>query len=516
MRLPLLLLLLLGFVAASGIFTSNPQQPTTALTDQVALALQIIVSLMIVMVVVAAAVYVGGMFFGAETRARATTWAHGMIAAVVLSAVMIAAVYVLLPGFFSGSISDFDIVQKIIELKNTAASVLAALIVVLLVLAGAVYAAGQIFGGATRAQAAGWANGLIAASIVAAVIYVLLSYILPQFESTFFSGTRLGLYGSVIIPIVFFVAFFILITYMLSKVFKVPEWEAYLSIELSNLMNSFLIVIFVFALFAVGEVVALMITGGGAASPPQAAIAYMQGTVADSALRATIDVYKINACTSILSTFSRRIGEFVLTQTYKVFPGIDTFVSITNVLGMTLLTLYNTAEVQAAILHVADAIMIPFILPAGLILRFFPPTRDAGAFLIALSFGFQFVFPVTYLINKQIYTDIGARPYNAPGEAPTILINSLCGPFKYGVAGYLFNPSANPIYGLIPGGSVIGNALSKIVSEGLLNAVSMAEFIPILRHIAALSLLALFMPALSMMVTIAFINAMTKFIVAKV
>ncbi|MEW6721804.1 MAG: hypothetical protein AB1324_00925, partial [Candidatus Micrarchaeota archaeon] len=66
------------------------------------------------------------------------------------------------------------------------------------------------------------------------------------------------------------------------------------------------------------------------------------------------------------------------------------------------------------------------------------------------------------------------------------------------------------------GGQIIGNALARIFSEGLLNAVSMAEFIPIMRHVAALSLLTLFIPALSMMVTIAFINAMTKFIVAKV
>ena len=85
----------------------------------------------------------------------------------------------------------------------------------------------------------------------------------------------------------------------------------------------------------------------------------------------------------------------------------------------------------------------------------------------------------------------------------------------YGVAGFLFNPSANPIFGLIPGGAAVGTMLSRIVSEGLLNAVSMSEFIPIMRHLASLSLLAIFMPALSMMVTIAFINSMTKFIVSK-
>jgi hypothetical protein len=285
---------------------------------------------------------------------------------------------------------------------------------------------------------------------------------------------------------------------------------------MSNLISSFLIMIFVLAFFAVGTVLALGFTSGGYSSPPQAAIAYMQSTVVDSILWATIDVYKINACTSMLSTFTRRIGEFVLTQTYKVFPGLDTFVSITNALSFTLLALYNSAKVQVIMLYVSDALMVPFFLPAGIILRFFPPTRDAGAFLIALAFGIQVIFPATYLINARIAEDIQYRPYNAPGERPTLLIQSLCGPFKYGVAGFLFNPSANPIYNLIPGGQTIGTALSRIVNEGLLNAVSMAEFIPIMKHIASLSLLAIFMPALSMMVTIAFINAMAKFLISKV
>jgi hypothetical protein len=160
--------------------------------------------------------------------------------------------------------------------------------------------------------------------------------------------------------------------------------------------------------------------------------------------------------------------------------------------------------------------MIPFVLPAGIILRFFPPTRDAGAFLISLALGFHIVFPMTYLINRQIYESVYPNPADRGYTSPWVLIQSLCGPFKYGVAGFLFNPSANPVFGLIPGGAAIGTMLSRIVSEGLLNAVSMSEFIPIMRHMASLSLLAIFMPALSMMVTIAFINSMTKFIVSKV
>jgi len=514
MKIFVLLLLIVAFAYAQQFpADAQPIAPTTALDAQLSLALQIIVPLMFALVAIAVAVYMAGQLFGAETRAKATVWAHGVLVAVGLSAVIIVLTYTFVLGI--GGEQAFNVIILLNQLLEIVSTSLIGLTMLLIVISAVVYGAGMMMGGETRARATTWATGIIGAAFFSGVLYVLFSQIRPQFRATLFAA-GLGLYADLLVNVVFFVAIFILITYLLSKVFKIPEWEAYLSIEMSNLMSSFLIVLFVMGLFGVGSVVALFYSHGAYTSPPQAAITYMQGTVADSAMRAMVDVYKINACTSMMSTFARRIGEYVLTQTYKVFPGVDTFVSITNALSFSLLTLYNTAAVQVTLLHVIDALVFPFFLPAGLILRFFPPTRDSGAFLISLAFGFYVVFPMTYLINEDIFHEIGAKAYNEPGQRPTALIQSLCGWFKYGVAGYLFNPGANPIYGMIPGGQALGTALSRIISEGLLNAVSMAEFIPIMQHIADLSLLALFMPALSLMITISFINTMTKFIVAKV
>ena len=517
MRRMLFALLLLGLAASSSVFTGPPRPPATALVEQINFVMTLLVPLMMIMVVLAAAVYMSGQMFGAETRARASVWAQNMIVAVIVCAVIIALTYIIPTNFLGGQVDPgLNVELLIADLVNLAQNTLVLLAVGLLVLAGLVYAAGQMMGADTRARATVWAGGLLSGSIFAIVIYVVVFVVIGQLGATIFSGTILYRYASAILSIVFFVTCFILGTYLMSKVFRISEWEAYLNIELSNLLASFLIMFFVLGLFVVGTAIALSYSGGSFTSPPEAAISYMRTFVADSALRASIDVYKIQACTSILSTFSRRIGEFVLTQTYKVFPGLDTFVSITGVLGMGLLTLYNTTSVQITLLHLVDAFMVPFVLPAGIVLRFFPPTRDAGAFLISLALGFQIVFPMTYLINKQIYESVYPVAADRGYVSPYLLIQSLCGPFKYGVAGFLFNPSANPIFGAIPGGTAIGTLLSRIVSEGLLNAVSMSEFIPIMRHLASLSLLAIFMPALSMMVTIAFINSMTKFIVSKV
>jgi len=60
---------------------------------------------------------------------------------------------------------------------------------------------------------------------------------------------------------------------------------------------------------------------------------------------------------------------------------------------------------------------IQFYLPAGLFLRSFHFTRSIGAFLIALAFGFYFVFPVVFVLTDptlETVSLVGApvSPYN--------------------------------------------------------------------------------------------------------
>lgn len=503
----------LAMATPQPVFTEPSQAPREALMDQLNTLMGVIVALMMLMIALAAAVYVVGQMFGSETRARATVWAHSMLAAVGIAVVISVMLYVLLPEFMSGGNvpSSIDVGAQFTTLLELAKSVLVLLILLFIILAAIVYVLGQLADAQTRSKATVFATGLLSGAIVSTIIYVIIIALFSQFQTGLFTGTVIAPYADIIIIIAFFTSIAILITYLLSKFFKVPEWEAYLSIELSNVANSFFLVVFVIGLFVVGDAVASAYING-AATPPQAAITYMRSVVADSVLRGIYDIYQIQACTSILSTITRRIGEFVLTQTYKVFPGLDTFVSISNVIGFGLISIYGSLTAQISFLYLIDSTMRTFILPAGLVLRFFPPTRDAGAFLISLAFGLQIIFPTTYMINKTVYEEIGAQPY----QSRHLLMASLCGPFKYGVVGVLINPGTNPIFGLLPGGAAIGTLLMRLTSETFLNLVSMSEFIPIMRHIASLSLLAIFIPALSMMVTIAFINAMTKFIVAKV
>jgi hypothetical protein len=204
------------------------------------------------------------------------------------------------------------------------------------------------------------------------------------------------------------------------------------------------------------------------------------------------------------------MGEAALSQTYKVFPGIDTFVSITNVLGFGFVTIYGSITVQASLLYLFDVMVLNFLLPGGIILRFIPATRDAGAFLIAASIAFLIVYPTTFFINKAALSFV--EPHSTY-RSNSLLVNSICGA-KYGYYGYLLNAGVSPLRNIpILGGSL--GTLGSLISEGYLNAISMQEFLPIMQYLGLASLTGLFMPSLSMLITISSINVITKFILTK-
>jgi len=499
------------FLLLSASFPTSPAEILGEVEGETGLyytVQSILVLIMITFAVIAIAGYLIGQMFGAETRARITVWSTGLLSAVGVAALVIILFAFFVPFFEGRGASEADLTQLLRDLHTITKQSLIFLIFTLLIVAAAVYLAGQAFGAETRAKANVWSQVLLGSTIVAAIIYVILFEVLTNviigMDISYEVGGRivpLNIYMEIIILVVFIISAIVLITYLAAKIFKVPEWEAYLNVELSNLMNSFLLLIFIAGFFAVSALVSISIVGES--SPPLAGVKVVQG-ITDNVLEGVLDVYTIQACTSVLATFHRRIGEAVLTPTFRVFPGIDTFVSISNVLAIGFVMVYGSLSAQIVLLNIVDAVMVPFILPAGLILRFFPPTREAGAFLIALAFGFQIIFPTVYVINSMALEDIQLTKYDTAASPASFL----CG------LGYAY-ASIPPIIGdlILP-----FNLMSKLMplfSEGVVHALSMAMFIPVLKALSSVSLLALFAPAVAMILTVASINAMTKFIVMK-
>ncbi len=106
--------------------------------------------------------------------------------------------------------------------------------------------------------------------------------------------------------------------------------------------------------------------------------------------------------------------------------GGSAFSTISSTISTILNNYYITYLFYKVLVYFLDFINIfslPVFLPAGIILRAFPPTRGAGAYLIAFTLSFQIIFPFVYLLFSFSY------PYmticsEKPGDAVKYLITS--------------------------------------------------------------------------------------------
>jgi hypothetical protein len=129
--------------------------------------------------------------------------------------------------------------------------------------------------------------------------------------------------------------------------------------------------------------------------------------------------------------------------------------------------------------------MFPFVLPMGVVLRMFPPTRDAGAFFISTALAFQVIFPFTYVMHAQI-------------------VKGMLIPDAYG----------DPVnYNTVMSGSGSGYMVEYISDNGIFDIQGMFWY-PLI-GISFLLLQAIFLPALSITLTMAFIKGFNKFITQK-
>lgn len=83
--------------------------------------------------------------------------------------------------------------------------------------------------------------------------------------------------------------------------------------------------------------------------------------------------------------------------------------------------------VQASLLSVIASVAIPLILPIGIILRTFYPTRKLGGAIMAISIGLFGVFPLTYLFDARISSYFNS---NISTNNQTLSLNSGIGKFR--------------------------------------------------------------------------------------
>ncbi len=98
----------------------------------------------------------------------------------------IAIVLNFLPLVFAGG--GESIVTALTDMCELALQILGIGIILMIVLAGTIYAVGQIMGAETRARASVWATAMITGAVIGALIYLLVPWILATVLNTTSTG----------------------------------------------------------------------------------------------------------------------------------------------------------------------------------------------------------------------------------------------------------------------------------------------------------------------------------------
>ena len=166
----LLFLLLMLSVSFPQPLSTEPLSPAEELgevgaeTGLFGLVQMFLIFLIITAAVIAAVGYVLAPMLGAEYGAKIRVWAGSLLAAVGIAAAVLI-FFAFATTFFEGAESDSNIGELLINwlkgLEGILQTVLVMTIVVMIVLAAAAYALGQLFGAETRAKANVWAQVLL-------------------------------------------------------------------------------------------------------------------------------------------------------------------------------------------------------------------------------------------------------------------------------------------------------------------------------------------------------------------
>ncbi len=289
---------------------------------------------------------------------------------------------------------------------------------------------------------------------------------------------------------------YIALVFMAAYAFKRPQLAAYAKIETEQLLISILILFTAFAAWEFASVATTAIAGD---NPIDISIKFLNIVINEGVLPIYLKLVRMEVLLTYFNAVEYRMGPGVWNWVTKAAPGLDPLISIIRMLIFTFTALYGTLSIQVIIFYLIDAVAYFYLLPAGIVLRFFPPTRDAGVYLVVLAIAFQCFFPMLYAVNfaalNEMWEIHGWADHYTPNIESTSYFNSM--------------------------DEAIGLATSKMDTYfsswvlPIFQPFAFAALVPFMDRIAQISLVGLFLPALTMTLTIAFVNAITKFLTGK-
>ncbi|RLG20053.1 hypothetical protein DRN67_01000 [Candidatus Micrarchaeota archaeon] len=310
-------------------------------------------------------------------------------------------------------------------------------------------------------------------------------------------------FNEIIIIVLLTLLFIAGITYMLAQFMRRPEWTAWVKIQLYHIGVSALLAAGAVWFAGIACTVSLWLAGG---DPFTIADEHISNLFTNNIRKAIFSLVKIQVASEYLAGLYIQIGSPTFGTGFSAFPVYRVISSNAQFLITMMIPFASSLLAQKIGLELIHATAFTILLPMGILLRAFAITRDAGSFLIATSIGLFVVFPLTYVMNKMIME--GPTPgdpgYRAPATPPTAAQPTMCVEASEG-----YDRASDQ--GWWQEDAIYPNSVLTFLT----NAIPFRPdkiIAPAMQCMAYVMPQALFLPALNMIITIAFINSLTKFL----
>ena len=310
-------------------------------------------------------------------------------------------------------------------------------------------------------------------------------------------------FNQAIVLVLLILAFITGIVYMLAQFMRRPEWEAWVKIQLYNIMISALLAgaAIWFAGFACGISVWV---GGGLEDPFTIADDYLNDLFSNNIKAAISQLVIVQISSEYAASIYLQIGSPSFGMGLAPFPVYKAISNNAQLLMNIAMPFASSLLAQKIGLEIIHASAFTVLLPVGIFLRAFAVTRDAGAFVIAMSIGLFVVLPLTYVMDKMIVEGpAGTLP---PAGQPTICVG-----MSRGYDRALDYEWWKQVYSPTSGYPSLLNFFSRI-SIGNYGVSPDTLIAPAMQCLGYVIPQAVFLPAMNLIITIAFINALTKVI----
>ncbi|MEM3364364.1 MAG: hypothetical protein QXS93_02530 [Candidatus Micrarchaeia archaeon] len=192
------------------------------------------------------------------------------------------------------------------------------------------------------------------------------------------------------------------LAYMLGNLLKREDYVEFGKTELYNFVVTFAIVFSFTTIVVFATELSCSQANGQNVDLFQQVLEKMNNILYGSVYATLRNLFQIMLEISVFSNMSLSFSGV------KIMPlaGLKNIYTSLNVISFIMESVFASLYLQSILLMILRETAFTFIFPVGIFLRALPITRDAGTFLMAVSFSFFTMYPYIYVISLDAYSHV--------------------------------------------------------------------------------------------------------------